>query len=233
MSLAEFDEIDFSHTTTKLDAPSNYLLRKARRNPSGIHDLRSSYRSATVYVGNLSFYTTEEQIYELFSKVGLVKEIIMGLDRYNYTPCGFCFIIFFNTLDSVNAVKFLNGTKLDDRVLQIDLDPGFREGRQFGRGMYGGQVRDELRFEYDGARGGYGKQAWEEQAVPGGLQPERQDNNARFGARRVDRENAENRETVEHEPVDLKNDENNNDGEDDGEDVEMRDDSGVTKENIA
>jgi RNA recognition motif-containing protein len=48
--------------------------------------------STTLYVGNLSFYTTEEQIYELFSKVGEVKRIIMGLDRFKKTPCGFCFV---------------------------------------------------------------------------------------------------------------------------------------------
>jgi nuclear cap-binding protein subunit 2 len=46
-------------------------------------------KSATLYVGNLSFYTTEEQIYELFSKCtspeegGGIKRIIMGLDRHN------------------------------------------------------------------------------------------------------------------------------------------------------
>lgn len=34
----------------------------------------------------------EEQIYELFSRVGDVKRIIMGLDRNNKTPCGFCFV---------------------------------------------------------------------------------------------------------------------------------------------
>lgn len=46
-------------------------------------------KSTTLYVGNLSFYTTEEQIYELFSKCtspeegGGIKRIIMGLDRHN------------------------------------------------------------------------------------------------------------------------------------------------------
>jgi len=45
-----------------------------------------------MYVGNLSFYTTEEQIYELFSKCGDVKRVVMGLDKYKKTPCGFCFI---------------------------------------------------------------------------------------------------------------------------------------------
>ena len=48
--------------------------------------------SSTLYVGNLSFFTTEEQIYELFSKCGDIKRIIMGLDKVRKTPCGFCFV---------------------------------------------------------------------------------------------------------------------------------------------
>lgn len=47
-------------------------------------------QSSTLYIGNLSFYTTEEQIHELFSRAGDVKRIIMGLDRNKKTPCGFC-----------------------------------------------------------------------------------------------------------------------------------------------
>lgn len=49
-------------------------------------------KSTTLYVGNLSFYTKEEQIYELFMMCGDVKRVIMGLDRVNQTPCGFCFV---------------------------------------------------------------------------------------------------------------------------------------------
>jgi len=49
-------------------------------------------RSCTLYVGNLSYYTTEEQIYELFSKCGDLKRIVMGLDKFKKTPCGFCFV---------------------------------------------------------------------------------------------------------------------------------------------
>ena len=48
--------------------------------------------SCTLYIGNLSFYTTEDQIYELFSMCGEVKRVIMGLDRVKHTPCGFCFV---------------------------------------------------------------------------------------------------------------------------------------------
>lgn len=43
-------------------------------------------------MGNLSFYTTEDQIYELFSMCGEVRRVVMGLDRLKKTPCGFCFV---------------------------------------------------------------------------------------------------------------------------------------------
>ncbi|KAK2538331.1 hypothetical protein Q9233_002191 [Columba guinea] len=49
-------------------------------------------KSCTLYVGNLSFYTTEEQIHELFSKSGDIKKVIMGLDKVKKTACGFCFV---------------------------------------------------------------------------------------------------------------------------------------------
>uniref|UniRef100_A0A0K0D4Q4 Nuclear cap-binding protein subunit 2 n=1 Tax=Angiostrongylus cantonensis TaxID=6313 RepID=A0A0K0D4Q4_ANGCA len=49
--------------------------------------------STTLYVGNLSFYTSEDQLYELFNRAGEVKRVIMGLDRFKKSPCGFCFIM--------------------------------------------------------------------------------------------------------------------------------------------
>jgi nuclear cap-binding protein subunit 2 len=48
--------------------------------------------STTLYIGNLSFYTSESQIYELFSTCGEVSKIIMGLNKNTKTPCGFCFV---------------------------------------------------------------------------------------------------------------------------------------------
>ena len=52
--------------------------------------------STTLYVGNLSFYTTEEQLYELFGKCGDVKRIVMGLDKFKRTPCGFVFVEYYS-----------------------------------------------------------------------------------------------------------------------------------------
>jgi nuclear cap-binding protein subunit 2 len=117
---------------------------------------RDLQASATLYVGNLSFYTTEEQIYELFSKAGEIKRIIMGLDRIKKTPCGFCFIEYYRREDAVDCMKYINGSKLDERIIRTDWDPGYREGRQYGRGRSGGQVRDEYRLEFDAGRGGWG-----------------------------------------------------------------------------
>lgn len=114
------------------------------------------HTSTTVYVGNLSFFTTEDQIFEVFSKVGDVKRIVMGLDKHKLTPCGFCFVVYYTREDTEDCVKYINGTMLDDRPIRVDFDWGFVEGRQFGRGRSGGQVRDEYRMDYDAGRGGYG-----------------------------------------------------------------------------
>ena len=113
-------------------------------------------RSTTLYVGNLSFYSSEEQIYELFGKCGDVKRVIIGLNRETRTPCGFAFVEYHTREDARNAMRYVNGTRLDDRPVRTDWDIGFEKGRQYGRGKSGSQVRDEFRQDYDPGRGGYG-----------------------------------------------------------------------------
>ena len=75
------------------------------------------------------------------------------------TPCGFCFVEFYTNGEALAALRYVSGTKLDERIIRCDLDLGYREGRQFGRGKSGGQVRDEHRADYDPGRGGWGAQA--------------------------------------------------------------------------
>ncbi|KAI9767899.1 MAG: nuclear cap binding complex subunit [Geoglossum simile] len=165
-------------TVDRLDQPSAYFLgrsrkRKLDRDRDDRDDREGSPEAApedplkdaaTLYVGNLSFYTTEEQIHELFAKCGEIKRLVMGLDRYNKTPCGFCFVEYYTHQDALDCMKYIGGTKLDERIIRTDLDPGFQEGRQYGRGKSGGQVRDEYRDEYDPGRGGYGRAVAEERA---------------------------------------------------------------------
>ncbi|CAE6428547.1 unnamed protein product [Rhizoctonia solani] len=149
-----------------LDQASTYRDSQSRLDAQKTQELLD--RSSTLYVGNLSFYTTEEQIYDLFQKCaspedgGGVKRIIMGLDRNTRTPCGFCFVEYYTHAEAAAAVRYISGTKLDERIVRCDLDLGYREGRQYGRGKSGGQVRDELRQDYDAGRGGWGAQAQRE-----------------------------------------------------------------------
>ncbi|KAJ4295079.1 nuclear cap binding complex subunit [Kalmusia sp. IMI 367209] len=153
-------------TVERMDKPSSYASSKNRRrnqnrNRDGPREESPEddklKDATTLYVGNLSFYTTEEQIHELFSKCGEIKRLVMGLDRFNKTPCGFCFVEYYSHQDALDCMKYIGGTKLDERIIRTDLDEGFAEGRQYGRGKSGGQVRDEYREEYDPGRGGFGR----------------------------------------------------------------------------
>jgi hypothetical protein len=49
-------------------------------------------------------------------------------------------------------MRYNNGTMLDDRIIRTDWDAGFVEGRQYGKGKTGGQVRDEYRTYPDDGR---------------------------------------------------------------------------------
>jgi nuclear cap-binding protein subunit 2 len=81
----------------------------------------------------------------------------MGLDKTNKTPCkdifclcysfnlffrlgGFCFVEYYTRGDAEQAMRYINQTRLDDRIIRTDWDAGFVDGRQYGRGRSGGQV---------------------------------------------------------------------------------------------
>ena len=57
------------------------------------------------------------------------------------TPCGFCFVEYYTHAEALASMRYISGTKLDERIIRCDLDLGYKEGRQFGRGKSGGQVR--------------------------------------------------------------------------------------------
>ena len=67
-----------------------------------------------------------------YQRCGEIKRLVMGLDRFNKTPCGFCFVEYYNHQDALDCMKYIGGTKLDERIIRTDLDPGFQEGRQYG-----------------------------------------------------------------------------------------------------
>ena len=123
------------------------------QNQSEYHDWRSGLTkedyqrrlktSTTLYVGNLSFYTQESQLLELFSMCGSVKNCHMGLNKQSFRPCGFCFVEYHTREEARLAIDCLNLAMLDQKKIRVDWDYGFLPSRRFGRGRTGGQVRDE------------------------------------------------------------------------------------------
>mmetsp|Transcript_9153 Transcript_9153/g.16381 ORF Transcript_9153/g.16381 Transcript_9153/m.16381 type:complete len:242 (+) Transcript_9153:94-819(+) len=107
--------------------------------------MKALAKSSTLYIGNLAFSTRSYHILSHFSQIGPVRKVVMGLDRFHHTPCGFCFVEYLRREDALSAVSNLSSTKLDGRVIRVELDAGFQPGRQYGRGASGGQVRDDKR----------------------------------------------------------------------------------------
>mmetsp|Transcript_1 Transcript_1/g.2 ORF Transcript_1/g.2 Transcript_1/m.2 type:complete len:232 (-) Transcript_1:57-752(-) len=124
-------------------------------------------KSSTLYIGNMSFSTRSLQLRAHFRQIGPVKAVHMGLDRFRKTPCGFAFVEYYYRRDALEAVASLSGTKLDGRVIRVELDAGYQKGRELGRGASGGQVRDDRR------RGG----PRQHNRGSGGGPPNRQNNN--------------------------------------------------------
>ncbi|KAF7683710.1 Nuclear cap-binding protein subunit 2 [Astathelohania contejeani] len=100
--------------------------------------------SSTIYIGQLDQAINEERLWAMFSLCGDIKRIIMGVNKKdNYFPCGFCFIEFYKIEDANKAVRCFNNVRLNDKHIKCDIDYGFIEGRQYGRGAHGGQHRDD------------------------------------------------------------------------------------------
>ncbi|KAI5937086.1 nuclear cap-binding protein subunit 2-like [Manis javanica] len=89
--------------------------------------------------GIFPFKQLKSKIHELFSSCGDVRNTCMGMDRIKKTAGGFCFVEYHYRADAENAMWFLNGTFLGDRIIHTDWNPGFREGRQYDHGHSGSQ----------------------------------------------------------------------------------------------
>ena len=72
-----------------------------------------------LYVGNLSFSTTEESVHALFSQHGTVEKVSLISDRDTGQPRGFGFVEMPNS-DAARAKQALNGTELDGRSLKVN-----------------------------------------------------------------------------------------------------------------
>ncbi len=101
-----------------------------------------------LYVGNISFKATEEDIRELFARSGEVESVKIITDAHTGNPKGFGFIEMATEEDAKKAIAELNGTTFMERTLSVaEAKPQQpRERRGFGGGGQG----------YGGGRSGFG-----------------------------------------------------------------------------
>src|SRR5687767_10763861 len=98
-----------------------------------------------LYVGNLSFRTTSEELKELFAQAGTVESVTVIEDRDTGRSRGFGFVEMATPEEAAAAIEQFNGKDLGGRNLTVnEAKPKTDRGGGGGRGGYGG------------GRGGYG-----------------------------------------------------------------------------
>jgi len=106
-----------------------------------------------IYVGNMNFQTSEEQLRDLFEQYGPVDEVAIINDRDTGRPRGFAFVTMTNDEDAQRAIEELAGQEFDGRTLNVNEarpKTGGGGGGGYGGGGGGGRGRG------GGGRGGYG-----------------------------------------------------------------------------
>lgn len=73
-----------------------------------------------IYVGNLSFNTTQETLEQQFGAYGQVEEAALVNDRETGRPRGFAFVTMANAEDAQKAIEALNGVDLDGRTITVN-----------------------------------------------------------------------------------------------------------------
>lgn len=119
--------------------------------------------STKLFVGNLSFNTTENDLQDAFAAHGTVVEANLMMDRMTGRPRGFGFVTMSTPEEAEKAIQALNGAQVDGRALTVNVarpreerpsggggggGRGYGGGGGGGRGGYGGGG--------GGGRGGYG-----------------------------------------------------------------------------
>jgi RNA recognition motif-containing protein len=102
-----------------------------------------------LYVGNLSYDTTEEQLRELFGQAGSIKEIALIMDRDTRRPKGFGFVEMETQAEAAKAIQMFSDYELDGRRLTVNMA---RPRQERGAGGYGGGNRGGGRGGFRGGR---------------------------------------------------------------------------------
>lgn len=89
-----------------------------------------------LYVGNLSYTTTEDDLHTLFTKAGQVASVALIKDRNTGNSKGFAFVEMNTQVEAQKAISLLNGYNLGNRELKVNLAKP-REDRSSGFGNRG------------------------------------------------------------------------------------------------
>ena len=110
--------------------------------------------STKLYVGNLAFQTTSQELNELFAQAGTVESASVVEDRMTGRSRGFAFVEMATKEEAATAIEQLNGKEVGGRALKVN-EAKPRENRPGGggggRGGFGGN-----RGGFGGNRGGGG-----------------------------------------------------------------------------
>lgn len=118
--------------------------------------------STKLYVGNLSYNASEDELKELFSQAGEVVSAKIITDKFSGQARGFGFVEMATNEDAQKAVTMFNGQAFKDRELKVSEARPQSEG---GRGGGGGQRRSG---GFGGGGGGFGGGRREKRGSSGG-----------------------------------------------------------------
>ncbi|MHB8134648.1 MAG: RNA recognition motif domain-containing protein [Anaerolineaceae bacterium] len=92
-----------------------------------------------LYVGNLSYATTEDDLKTLFAKAGTVASVEVIKDRETGRSKGFAFVQMSTDAEAEDAIRLVNGQQLDNRDLRVSI----ARPREENRGGFGGPRRSD------------------------------------------------------------------------------------------
>lgn len=109
--------------------------------------------NSKLYVGNMSFKTTEADLRTAFGAFGSVTDVYIANDRETGRPRGFAFVTFSTDTESKLAAEKMNGTDLDGRELTVnEAKPKEEMGGGGGSRNYGSPDRRAGAFQARGNR---------------------------------------------------------------------------------
>ncbi len=98
------------------------LVRSNRRKPvlSTLRSRKTNYMTDRVFIGNLAFTVTTEELRQALSAYGEVRDVKIATDRETGQPRGFAFATMDTSANAANVIASFNGTMIGGRAVRVD-----------------------------------------------------------------------------------------------------------------